>query len=139
MTGQPRLGVSVLCRRSDDVLLVRRGKAPYLGFWSLPGGLVEFGETMREAARRELLEETGILAELEPEPAEVFDLIVRNDAGETERHFVLAMFRGLYLSGDLRAGDDAAEAVFLSLARIGELELTPGTAERIRRHFAGFR
>ncbi|MBA5779261.1 NUDIX hydrolase [Stappia sp. F7233] len=135
MTDMPRFGVSVLCRRADGVLLVRRGKAPYLGFWSLPGGLVEFGEAMRDAASRELLEETAVVADLDAEPTEVFDLITRNDAGETERHFVIAMFRATYLSGDVCAGDDAAEAAFVPLGRIGELDLTPGTADRIRHHF----
>ncbi|MDN3718421.1 NUDIX domain-containing protein [Roseibium salinum] len=68
----PRIGVSVLCHRDGRVLMVKRGKDPYKGHWSLPGGLVELGETLLEAAERELLEETGAKAHLEM-PAETFD------------------------------------------------------------------
>lgn len=132
----PRLGVSVLCHCDGRVLLVRRGKEPYLGFWSLPGGTVEFGEPMLATARRELLEETGITADFEPEPVETFDLITTEGSGAPRHHFVLAVFRGRWLSGTAVAGDDAAEVTWADPAELAAMPLTPGTADRIRRHLA---
>ncbi len=157
MANQPRIGVSVLCRKGQHVLLVKRAKEPYLGFWSLPGGMVEFGETMLAAARRELFEETATLAELEAEPVEVFDIIGpdgsfdsssgnssgsgsdggENPAQSADYHFVLAVFRGIHQSGEARAGDDAAEVAWVLISDLDAITLTPGTAKRIRRHLGG--
>lgn len=145
MSPIPRIGVSVLCHKAGKVLLVRRAKEPYLGFWSLPGGLVEFGETLRIAAARELFEETCVVADLEAEAVEVFDIIRPDEpAGGEERpapltghHFVLAVFRGAHLSGEARAGDDAGDIAWAAAADLDDRLLTPGTAERIRRHLAG--
>ncbi len=132
----PRLGISVLCHSDGRVLLVRRGKEPYLGLWSLPGGGVEFGEPMIAAAQRELMEEAGVLADLEPKPVEIFDLITRNESDLPEHHFVIAMFRGRWLSGAAIPGDDATEVTWAAAAELAAMTLTPGTAERIRRHLA---
>lgn len=134
MSDFPRLGVSVLCVRGGDVLLVKRGKQPYFGHWSLPGGLVEFGEALADAARRELLEETGTTAQLEPEPVETFDIIQRREDGTAAAHFVLAVFRGTYEDGEARAGDDAADAAWVRTCDLETLMMTPGTAVRILRH-----
>lgn len=128
----PLLGVSVLCHSEGKVLMIRRGKQPFLGHWSLPGGMVEVGETMQEAAERELLEETGVRARLSG-PAEVFDSIQKDEGGRVKSHFVLAVFKGAYLSGSARAADDALEAAWLDPADLDGLLTTPGTPDRVLR------
>jgi len=128
----PLLGVSVLCYRGDDVLLIKRSKPPYPEHWSLPGGLVDVGEPLKEAAERELREETGVLADIDV-PRETFDSIERDEDGRVRSHFVLAVFCGQYLSGDVLAGDDAMDARWLGCAALQDLLTTPGTPERVQR------
>lgn len=113
----PVPAVGVVCFRGDAVLLIRRGQPPRLGEWSLPGGRIEPGEGAREAAMRELAEETGVAAELVG-LVDVVDGIFR-DAG---RHYVLIDYAAMWTGGEPVAGDDAAEAVFVpfeeALARV---------------------
>lgn len=130
-SNHPRLGVSVFLRHEDKVLLVKRGKEPFAGYWSLPGGSVEFGERLRDGAARELFEETGLSAELDAVPIEFAELLP--DEAAPGRHFVIAVFRGSAPQGELVAGDDAADAAFCDPAAIGELLMTPGTAARVLR------
>lgn len=106
----PVAAVGVICLRGDQVLLIRRGTPPRLGEWSLPGGRVEPGETLRDAALRELVEETGVEAELGP-LVDVVDGIFP----ESGRHYVLVDFAARWQSGDPVAGDDAADARFWPL------------------------
>jgi 8-oxo-dGTP diphosphatase len=134
----PRAGVSVLCHREGRALLVKRGKPPYEGHWSLPGGLVELGETLRDAALRELLEETGVTADLDA-PVETFDSIQRDETGRVLTHFILTVFAGAYAGGTPLAGDDAAALDWLRPDELEERPTTPGTAERIRRILQGLR
>lgn len=129
----PRIGVSVLCHRGGRVLLIQRGKDPYKHHWSLPGGLVELGETLAEAATRELLEETGVTAQIS-EPVETFDSIQRDEDGRVVTHFILTVFAGPYLGGEAKAGDDAAALEWVSPADLENRLTTPGTPDRIRRH-----
>ncbi|MBU2167011.1 MAG: NUDIX hydrolase [Alphaproteobacteria bacterium] len=109
----PVAAVGVICLRGQDVLLIRRGKPPRLGEWSLPGGRVEPGETLRHAALRELVEETGVKAELGP-LVDVVDGIFP-DSG---RHYVLVDFAARWQSGEPVAGDDAADARFWPLDQV---------------------
>ena len=103
----PVATVGVICLRGDQVLLIRRGQPPRLGQWSLPGGRVEPGETLRDAALRELAEETGVEADLGP-LVDVVDGIFP----ESGRHYVLIDFLARWTSGEPVAGDDAADARF---------------------------
>jgi mutator protein MutT len=128
----PRTGVSVLVIREDQALLVRRRREPFSGYWSLPGGAQEFGETMEEAARRELLEETGLTAR-RIEFAELFEPMLRRADGTVERHFVLALFVCTAFEGEAVAGDDASEVCWRLLSRLDDATMTPGTAAIIRR------
>lgn len=128
----PIISVSVLCHAGDQALLIKRGKPPYEGYWSLPGGKVELGETLQEAAARELLEETGLTGDLKG-PVEIFDSIQRDEAGRVETHFVLAVFTTDHPKGVLIASDDAAEAEWVQLEDLDKRPSTPGTAGRIRR------
>ena len=131
----PLPGVSVLCHRDGDILLVKRGKQPYKDHWSLPGGLVELGEPLKAAAERELQEETGIRADL-GDPVDTFDIIKHDENGQVLAHFVLVVFAGSYLDGTLKASDDAADAAWVPLSRLDDYQTTPGTSRRIRQLMA---
>ncbi|MCB1490450.1 MAG: NUDIX hydrolase [Rhodobiaceae bacterium] len=120
----PRLGVSVAVWREGKVLLVQRGKAPFEGAWSLPGGSVEAGETVAEAGLRELMEETGVSARLAG-LATYVDAITRTGDGAVARHFVIMVFAGFHHAGTARAAADAADVRWVDPADIAELDTTP--------------
>jgi len=107
----PVPAVGVVCFRGEDVLLIRRGRPPRQGEWSLPGGRIEPGERAVEAALRELREETGVEARLEG----LIDVV---DGVFPERglHYVLIDYLAIWTDGEPVAGDDAAEAVFVPFA-----------------------
>jgi 8-oxo-dGTP diphosphatase len=109
MTPVPAVGI--VCLRNDDVLLIRRGTPPRIGEWSLPGGRIEPGETVRAAALRELNEETGVEARL----VGLID-VVDGIFPEAGRHYVLIDFVAEWIAGEPVAGDDAAEARFMPIA-----------------------
>jgi len=131
----PRVAVGAVVFREGRVLLVRRGQPPGEGSWAIPGGKVGLGETLREAAERELFEETGIRIRA-GELVLLFDLIDRDPEGRVRFHYVIADFRGEYLSGDPAPGDDVAEARWVSEEDLAGLSVSPPTrrllAERYR-------
>lgn len=104
----PLPAVGVICFRGDEVLLIRRGKAPRLGQWSIPGGRVEPGERLADTALRELREETGVEAEL----LGLVD-VIDGVWPEHGRHYVLIDYAARWIAGEPVAGDDAAEAEFV--------------------------
>jgi len=127
LANYPRAAVSAIILGEDSVLLVRRGHEPAKGLWSLPGGSVEPGETVREAVTREVLEETGLV--IEPtEIADVRDVIGRQD-GEVTFHYTIISFRARVLSGVPIAAGDADEVRWVRHERLGELPTTEGLAE----------
>ena len=130
---QPQLGISVMCWKKDQVLLIKRGQEPFKGQWSLPGGLVHLGETMAEAAVRELQEETCIHAEIKKQ-LETFDSILRDDSGKSKYHYVLVVFEAKYLSGIENARDDASEVEWYTITQLENLALTPNTKRRIEKY-----
>lgn len=121
----PIKAVSVVLIRGDAVLLVRRGRPPALGLYAFPGGRVEANETLVEAARRELTEETGLHAQT-LEPIAEYRL-----PGVDAAHpgFALTVFRATSAVGNLQAGDDAAEAGFFTREAIGTMQLTDSVRE----------
>jgi 8-oxo-dGTP diphosphatase len=108
--------VGVVCLRDEEVLLIRRGRPPKQGEWSLPGGRIEPGERAADAALRELREETGVEAEI----TGLID-VVDGLFPEAGRHYVLIDYAARWLSGEPVAGDDALEARFVALDRVGDL------------------
>ncbi len=126
----PRAGVSVAVFRREDVLLVKRGKGIYRGFWSLPGGAIELGETVLEAAGRELFEETGLLAS-NLTLSDVADAIVRDASGAVETHYTIAVFAAKEVSGTLCAAADALDAGWFAPEDRSRLDLTPGLEQAI--------
>lgn len=125
---RPYVGIGIILLRGDDVLLIKRGKPPGLGRWSLPGGRQELGETAEAAARRELREETGLVCG-ELRLAGYADAIHRDAQGRIEFHYTILDFCGLYAGGTARAGDDAAD---IAWARdLAGFDLTPDTLRLI--------
>lgn len=129
---RPIPGVGVVCLKGAEVLLIRRGAPPLQGAWSLPGGKVEWGERLEVAALRELVEETGVEAELLG-LVDVVDGLFGADI-----HYVLIDYAACWRSGEPRAGDDAAAAMFHPVAEIGALGLWAETVRVIELAFARY-
>ncbi|MCW5966292.1 MAG: NUDIX hydrolase [Bryobacterales bacterium] len=130
------VGVGAIVMRNGEVLLIRRGRAPLKGYWSLPGGAVETGEHLETALCREVLEETGLTVE----PlflAAVFERLMQDTNDRTEFHYVLLDYVCMVKSGsagsegDGLAGDDAAELGWFALDEAETLKMTPGTYDVI--------
>ena len=115
----PQPCAGVVCLRDGEVLLIRRGKPPRQGEWSLPGGRIEWGETAEAAALRELIEETGVTADLLG-LLDVVDGLFEGPAGGLERHYLLVDYAARWVSGEPVAGDDAMEARFWPAAEAVE-------------------
>ena len=121
----PRPAVSAAIFRDGQVLLIERGKGALRGLWSLPGGHVEPGEPVRDAARREVLEETGVTIDLRGLAGAV-DVISRKPDGGLQAHYILTVFYGTWVSGEPAAQSDAAAARFVPLGGLGAYKLTAG-------------
>ena len=106
--------VGVVCLKGDQVLLIRRGQPPRLNQWSLPGGRLEWGETLEAAALRELKEETGVDAELLGLLDVVDGVFPARTGGEITRHYVMIDYAARWTAGEPVAGDDAADARFVT-------------------------
>lgn len=108
---RPILAVGGVVLKGSEVLLIQRGREPFKGQWSIPGGKVERGERLRDAVRREIMEETGIACEV----VGLIDFFEAVPASEDEPHFVMADFACHWLSGEPLAADDAMDAAFMTL------------------------
>ena len=128
----PRVGVGAVILHEDKVLLVRRGQSPSFGKWSLPGGLVELGESTREAIAREVMEECGIGIRV-VDVAGVLDRVVHDDAGRVRYHYVLVDYLAYPESLDVVAGSDAGDAQWFDIERVAVLDTTQGLLDMIRR------
>jgi 8-oxo-dGTP diphosphatase len=129
---QPLVGVGAVVFKEDEVLLVRRGQEPARGSWSLPGGLVELGETMTAAIHRELAEETGLTVRLLAIAA-VLERIFPDPDGRIAYHYVLVDYLGDYVGGELMPGSDITAARFVPLNALSDLDLPEFTANVIYR------
>lgn len=116
---RPIVGVLAVVLRGERALVVRRANPPLAGRWGFPGGVLDLGETVAEGAMRELVEETGVVAE--PSGVlTVIDTIDRDDEGRVRYHYTLVAVRGGWRSGEGAPGDDADEVAWLSRAEIVE-------------------
>jgi ADP-ribose pyrophosphatase YjhB (NUDIX family) len=118
---RPFVSVGALVIDDGRALLIRRGKEPLKGEWSVPGGAVEIGETLAAAVRRELLEETGLEAEV-GEVIGVFDRIYPDANGRTEYHYVLVDFLCRLTGGEAQAAGDVDAAQWFTRAELEALE-----------------
>lgn len=125
----PAVGVAI--REKDHVLLIRRSKEPFRGWWTFPGGAIELGELAQDAARREALEETGLQVELEDVIA-VIDNVVRDKAGTVRYHYLIVDYLARPVGGSLQPGTDVSDARWVSLADLELLRVTDKAAAIVR-------
>jgi ADP-ribose pyrophosphatase YjhB (NUDIX family) len=129
----PRVGVGAIVLHQGRVLLVKRGRAPALGLWSVPGGLVDLGETTVDAARREVEEECGLKVRIAGLVG-ILDRVTRDADGRVRYHWVLVDYLAFPESNDtITAGSDAAEVRWVTIDEVERLPITEGLVDMIRR------
>jgi ADP-ribose pyrophosphatase len=130
----PRVAVGAVVFHNDGVLLVRRGQPPSEDLWAIPGGSVKIGETLQKAAEREILEETHITIRA-GEPVYTFDAIERDDSGKIRFHYLIVDLVADYVTGNPKAGDDAAEARWVTAQELNELQVSLPTLKLLKTKF----
>lgn len=130
----PRVAVGAIVFKDHKVLLVRRGKPPAEDLWAIPGGRVELGETLPAAAEREIFEETGITIHA-LKPVYTFDVIERDASGRTRFHYVIVDLIADYVRGDIRAGDDASAARWVSPDEMASLNVSSKTRQLLKAYY----
>lgn len=131
---RPRVAVGAVVFKDQRVLLVRRGRPPARGLWAVPGGGVELGESLQQAAQRETYEETGVKIRA-TEPIFVFDHLEHDKQGKVRFHYVIVDLAAEYLSGEPKAGDDARAAAWIDAATLSRLDLSPLTRQLLADHY----
>jgi ADP-ribose pyrophosphatase YjhB (NUDIX family) len=131
----PLVGVGAIIIEDDRVLLVKRAHPPLQAQWSIPGGVLEVGELVREAAVREAREETGLIVE-SGELLGVYDRVLRNLEQRVQYHYVLIDFLCRRVAGELQAADDAAEVGWFARHELPALNLAEDTQDVIRKGFS---
>jgi 8-oxo-dGTP diphosphatase len=130
----PLVGVGAVIVNDNRVLLIRRGHAPLLGEWSLPGGVLECGETLREATIREAREETGLTVET-GEMLGVYERVIRSEDARVRYHYVLIDFLCGVVTGDLQSGSDAADVRWFTREELDGFNLPHDTRDVIEKGF----
>jgi ADP-ribose pyrophosphatase YjhB (NUDIX family) len=130
----PLVGVGAIIIEGSRVLLVKRAHPPLQAQWSIPGGVLEVGEQVREAAVREAREETGLTVET-ADLLGVYDRILRDEEKRVQYHYVLIDFLCRCVAGDLQAADDAAEVRWFTREELPALKLAEDTQEVIQKGF----
>lgn len=128
---RPIIGVGAVIVDRGRVLLVRRATEPLKGEWSIPGGMLELGEKLRDAVCREVLEETGLVAQA-GEVLDVFDSIFEDEQGKTQFHYVLVDYLCRALPGEARAGSDVSEVKWVREEDLAGLKLRDSIAQVLR-------
>jgi 8-oxo-dGTP diphosphatase len=132
----PIVSVGAVILEGSQLVLVRRSKEPWRGFWTFPGGVVELGEPIREAVLREALEETGLQVEVGDVLA-VIDNVLRDEQGRPRYHYVIVDFLARPVGGTLQAASDVDDACWASFADLDRLEMTEKAGQIARRLLAG--
>ena len=131
---KPIIGVGAVIVDGSRVLLVRRAAEPLKGEWSVPGGMLELGEKLRDGVRREVLEETGL--HVDPgEVLDVFDSIFRDEQGSTQYHYVLIDYLCRSISGEARAGSDVSDVKWVQEDGLAALGLRHSIEQVVRKGF----
>jgi len=120
---RPIVGVGILVKRDEEYLLIKRGSEPDKGMWTIPGGLVEIGETVREAAARETREETGLEVEVK-DILDVLDKIALDDMNRVRYHFIVVYFLAVPSTGEVKPSSDALDAKWLRSHELTNYSLT---------------
>lgn len=128
----PIVGVGAVIVEGGRALLVRRASEPLLGEWSVPGGMLGLGETLRDGVRREVLEETGLVVE-PGEVLDIFDSIFTDGEGRTQYHYVLIDYLCPPVSGEARAGTDVSEVRWVSADDLGAMGLRESIEQVVRK------
>lgn len=134
----PRAAASAAIFRGDRILIAERGGGPRKGYWSLPGGKIEPGETAAAAAAREIMEETGLKVDLRG-ILDVHDVIQADDTGGIEHHFVICVYYGTCGPGDPCAATDISDARFVTLDELPSYQLTGGASQLIHEAYRRLR
>jgi len=128
----PCVAVGAIVIKKNRILLVERGKAPSRGKWSIPGGSVHLGETLREAVEREIKEETGLRIKAK-DPVYVFDYIEREKRGRVRFHYVIIDFSAERIGGRLQPADDARDAGWFTPMLVQNMGITESTREFLKK------
>ncbi len=131
---RPFVGVGGVVIRHGRALLIRRGAPPLEGQWSIPGGMLETGETLIEGVRRELLEETGLEVRV-LELIEVFERINEDATGKTQFHFIVLDYLCKVVAGEARAGSDVTDVAWAAPSDLERFSLTPTATRVIQKAF----
>lgn len=132
---QPIVGVGGIVVKDGHVLLIRRGKEPSYGLWSIPGGAVNVGEALRAATQREIREECGVEIDV-TDVLEVVERVVRDDHDQIQYHYVLIDFLARWVSGDPAPSSDVLESRWVLPGDLPQYQMTRGTADIIQRMLA---
>lgn len=130
----PLPAVGAVVFRKGKVLLVLRGQQPSQGQWAIPGGSVKIGETLQQAAEREILEETGIVIQAH-DPVYTFDAIVKDDRDRVQYHYIIVDLVADYVSGVPHAGDDATDARWVGPNELNQLNISGPTMDLLQHQF----
>jgi 8-oxo-dGTP diphosphatase len=131
---RPIVGVGGVVIHNERALLIRRGSAPLEGEWSIPGGMLEVGETLLEGVQRELLEETAIEVKV-LDLIEVFERVTRDEAGKFKYHFVILDYLCEVVRGKAQAGSDVTDVAWARESQLSEYSLTPTATRVIQKAF----
>ena len=133
-TAQPKIGIGAVVFHRDKVLLVQRKNPPAAGQWAIPGGKIKLGESLQQAAEREIMEETGIRIHAR-EPIYAFDLIQHNAQGDCETHYVVVDVEADYITGQAQAADDAADVRWVSAEELDTLPVNSTTRHLLQSRY----
>ena len=131
---RPVVAVGAVVFKDDRILLVRRGHPPSEDLWAIPGGKVYLGETLQAAAEREICEETGLTIRVH-DPIYTFDHIEQDEHGRIRFHYIIIDLLAEYVSGQIRPGDDASEARWVSSSELKNMSVSVPTRDLLHRQF----